>query len=136
MHVKPVRYQNQGCLHFITFICYRRMKLLDSAAARDTFERELERVSPLVWLLHHRLRSDAGARAPPHQRTGAGKALARDPNAEASHLTNAQACGGLAPLRTFYLCEKPAAPAFMIFEGWVSVLIDPGDLDGMTHDPA
>jgi REP-associated tyrosine transposase len=44
MHVKPVRYQNQGCLHFITFSCYRRMKLLDSAAARDTFERELERV--------------------------------------------------------------------------------------------
>jgi REP element-mobilizing transposase RayT len=44
MHVKPVRYQNQGCLHFITFSCYRRMKLLDPAAARDTFERELERV--------------------------------------------------------------------------------------------
>jgi putative transposase len=44
MHVKPVRYQNQGCLHFITFSCYRRTKLLDSAAARDTFERELERV--------------------------------------------------------------------------------------------
>jgi putative transposase len=44
MHVKPVRYQNQGCLQFITFSCYRRMKLLDSAAARDTFERELERV--------------------------------------------------------------------------------------------
>src|ERR1700722_8795979 len=44
MHVKPVRYQNQDCLHFITFSCYRRMKLLDSPAARDTFERELERV--------------------------------------------------------------------------------------------
>ena len=44
MHVKPVRYQNQGCLYFITFTCYRRMKLLDSAAARDAFERELERV--------------------------------------------------------------------------------------------
>jgi putative transposase len=44
MHVKPVRYQNQGCLHFITFSCYRRMKLQDSAAARDAFERELERV--------------------------------------------------------------------------------------------
>jgi putative transposase len=44
MHVKPVRYQNQGCLHFITFSCYRRMKLLDSAAARDSVERELERV--------------------------------------------------------------------------------------------
>ena len=44
MHVKPVRYQNQGCLHFITFSCYRRLKLLDSAAAKDEFERELERV--------------------------------------------------------------------------------------------
>jgi len=44
MHIKPVRYQKQGCLHFITFSCYRRMKLLDSFVARDTFERELERV--------------------------------------------------------------------------------------------
>ena len=44
MHVKPVRYQNQGCLHFITFSCFRRMNLLDSPVARDTFERELERV--------------------------------------------------------------------------------------------
>ena len=44
MHVKPVRYQNQHCLHFITFSCYQRMKLLDSVAARDTFEQELERI--------------------------------------------------------------------------------------------
>ena len=44
MHIKPVRYQDQRCLHFITFSCYQRMKLLDSAAARDTFEQELERV--------------------------------------------------------------------------------------------
>jgi putative transposase len=44
MHVKPVRYQNQGCLHFITFSCYRRMKLLDFVPARDRFEQELERV--------------------------------------------------------------------------------------------
>lgn len=44
MHVKPVRYQNQRCLHFITFSCYQRRKLLDSVAARDTFEQELERV--------------------------------------------------------------------------------------------
>ena len=42
MHVKPARYQNQRCLHFITFSCYQRMKLLDSAAARDTFEQKLE----------------------------------------------------------------------------------------------
>jgi putative transposase len=44
MHVKPVRYQEQRCLHFITFSCYQRMKLLDSPGARDTFEQELERV--------------------------------------------------------------------------------------------
>src|SRR5215467_12942183 len=44
MGSKPKRYQHQRCLHFITFSCYRRMKLLDSAAARDIFERELERV--------------------------------------------------------------------------------------------
>jgi len=42
--MKPVRYQRQGCLHFVTFSCYNRMKLLDSAAARDTFEHELDRV--------------------------------------------------------------------------------------------
>src|ERR1700757_4962028 len=44
MHVKPVRYQNQRSLHFITFSCYHRMKLLDTTAAKETFERELERV--------------------------------------------------------------------------------------------
>jgi putative transposase len=44
MHVKPIRYQNQRCLHFITFSCYKRMKLLGDAHARDFFERELERV--------------------------------------------------------------------------------------------
>ena len=44
MHVKPVRYQSQRCLHFITFSCYQRMKFLDSAASRDRFEQELERV--------------------------------------------------------------------------------------------
>jgi putative transposase len=44
MHVKPVRYQNQRCLHFITFSCYRRLQLLDSVTARDTFEQQLERV--------------------------------------------------------------------------------------------
>jgi putative transposase len=44
MHVKPVRYQSQRCLHFITFSCYQRRKLLDSVAARNTFEHELERI--------------------------------------------------------------------------------------------
>jgi len=47
MHVKPVRYQNQRCLHFITFTCYRRMPLLDSRAAKETFERTLELVR--IW---------------------------------------------------------------------------------------
>jgi len=44
MHAKPVRYQDQHCLHFITFSCYHRMPLLDSLAAKETFEAELERV--------------------------------------------------------------------------------------------
>lgn len=44
MHVKPVRYQNQRCLHFITFSCYHRMPLLDRLLAKQTFEQELERV--------------------------------------------------------------------------------------------
>ena len=44
MGPKPKRYQQQRCLHFITFSCYRRMPLLDSVAARNLFERELERV--------------------------------------------------------------------------------------------
>jgi len=44
MHIKPVRYQSQRCLHFITFSCYRRMKMLDTGATRDAFEVELERV--------------------------------------------------------------------------------------------
>ena len=47
MYVQPVRYQNQGCLHFITFSCYHRMPLLDTSAAKETFERELERVR--IW---------------------------------------------------------------------------------------
>jgi REP element-mobilizing transposase RayT len=47
MHIKPVRYQDQRCLHFITFSCYRRLPLLDSPAAKQTFELTLERVR--VW---------------------------------------------------------------------------------------
>ena len=47
MHIKPVRYQHQGCLHFITFSCYHQMPLLDTSTAKQTFERELERVR--VW---------------------------------------------------------------------------------------
>jgi putative transposase len=44
MPPKPKRYQQQCCLHFITFSCYQRKKLLDAAAARELFEDELERV--------------------------------------------------------------------------------------------
>jgi len=44
MAPKPKRYQQQHCLHFITFSCYQRRKLLDSAVARERFEDELERV--------------------------------------------------------------------------------------------
>ena len=41
---KPKRYQHQRCLHFITFSCYKRMALLNTEEARDTFEQTLERV--------------------------------------------------------------------------------------------
>ena len=44
MGPKPKRYQHQRCLHFITFSCYRRMRLLDSVTAQNIFEHELERV--------------------------------------------------------------------------------------------
>jgi putative transposase len=44
MAPKPKRYQHQRCLHFITFSCYRRMRLLDRPAAKVIFEQELERV--------------------------------------------------------------------------------------------
>jgi REP element-mobilizing transposase RayT len=44
MNAKPKRYQNQGCLHFITFSCFQRRPLLDSAQSREIFENELERV--------------------------------------------------------------------------------------------
>jgi len=44
MQVKPVRYQDQGCPHFMTFSCYRRMPLLDTLTAKETFEAELDRV--------------------------------------------------------------------------------------------
>jgi putative transposase len=37
-----VRYQQTGDLHFVTFSCYRRRPYLDSAKARDLFERSLE----------------------------------------------------------------------------------------------
>jgi hypothetical protein len=38
MSPKPKRYQDQRCLHFITFSYYQRRQLLDSAAARATFD--------------------------------------------------------------------------------------------------
>jgi len=47
MHVKPVRYHDQRCLHFITFSCFRRLPLLDSWAAKQSFEQTLEQVR--IW---------------------------------------------------------------------------------------
>jgi putative transposase len=38
------RFYGKGHLHFITFSCYRRLPLLKTARARDTFVRELARV--------------------------------------------------------------------------------------------
>jgi putative transposase len=37
-----VRYQQCGCFHFITFSCYRRLPYLNTASARELFERSLE----------------------------------------------------------------------------------------------
>jgi len=37
-----VRYQKCGCFHFVTFSCYRRQAYLDSADARELFERSFE----------------------------------------------------------------------------------------------
>jgi putative transposase len=36
------RYQESGCLHFVTFSCYGRRQYLRRAEARDVFERSLE----------------------------------------------------------------------------------------------
>ena len=44
MTPKPKRYQNQRCLHFVTFSCFQRRRLLDSIGAREVFERQLEHV--------------------------------------------------------------------------------------------
>ena len=41
---KLVRYQQCGCFHFVTFSCYRRQPLLDTAKAYGVFESELEAV--------------------------------------------------------------------------------------------
>jgi putative transposase len=37
-----VRYQQAGCMHFITFSCFHRLPYLGTRAARDLFERSLE----------------------------------------------------------------------------------------------
>lgn len=41
---KPVRYQQCGCFHFVTFSCYRCQPLLDFPRAYGIFEAELEAV--------------------------------------------------------------------------------------------
>jgi putative transposase len=38
------RFQQAGCLHFITFSCHHRDQLLAEARARNVFEQTLERV--------------------------------------------------------------------------------------------
>ena len=40
----PVRFQQTGEFHFLTFSCYRRLAYLGSAAARELFESALERI--------------------------------------------------------------------------------------------
>lgn len=44
---KLVRYQKCGCLHFVTFSCYRRQPLLASSPGYAAFEHELEAVRVL-----------------------------------------------------------------------------------------
>jgi putative transposase len=44
MSGRLVRYQKCGSFHFVTFSCFRRQPKLAAAAARDLFERILERV--------------------------------------------------------------------------------------------
>jgi putative transposase len=44
MSGRLVRYQKCGTFHFVTFSCFRRQPKLAAAAARDLFERILERV--------------------------------------------------------------------------------------------
>jgi putative transposase len=39
---KPVRYQQCGCFHFITFSCYHRQPLLGTSSAYGVFERALD----------------------------------------------------------------------------------------------
>lgn len=41
-HLK--RYQHDGSYHYITFSCYRRLPLLETAGAKETFESTLEQV--------------------------------------------------------------------------------------------
>jgi putative transposase len=38
------RYQQMGCLHFVTFSCYRQEAHLEAAMAKDLFEDALERI--------------------------------------------------------------------------------------------
>ena len=39
---KLVRYQQCGCFHFVTFSCYLRQPLLDTAMTYGLFESEFE----------------------------------------------------------------------------------------------
>src|SRR5580765_2203445 len=89
MHIKPVRCQNQHCLHFITFSCYRRIPLLETSAAKETFERELERVrawygcyiTGYVVMPEHVHLAD--------QRTRTLEIIRDDTDAQADHVTEA-----------------------------------------------
>jgi len=91
MTPKPQRYQNQRCLRFITFSCFQRRPLLESADARETFERELERVRQwygcyvtgyVVMPEHVHLLISEPERS---------KTFGRDANAQTDHLTPAAA---------------------------------------------
>jgi hypothetical protein len=54
------RYYGKGDLHFITFSCYRRLPLLKTVRARDTFVKELGRVRDEMGVLPPGICGDAG----------------------------------------------------------------------------
>src|SRR5579864_5549551 len=78
-----------GLLHFITFSCYHRMPLLDPLPAKQSFERELERVRPRYGCYITGYGSDARARPPSNQRTGTLEIVCGDPDAQTDHIPKA-----------------------------------------------
>jgi hypothetical protein len=67
----PIRYQQTGEFHFLTFSCFHRRPYLSAGAAMDLFEDALERVRRRYLFVVGRLCRDARARASARQRARA-----------------------------------------------------------------